>query len=70
MQKAQPNHLHIPQISSPFIEFDLLESFIESSLTAKGDRGQICTYYNDANRAASSTSQVAKSTLIILGFPR
>ncbi|KAI2697715.1 hypothetical protein CBS147332_8698 [Penicillium roqueforti] len=63
MQKAQPNHLHIPQISSPFIEFDLLESFIESSLTAKGDRGQICTYYNDANRAASSTSQTPKECL-------
>ncbi|KGO43720.1 hypothetical protein PEX1_034200 [Penicillium expansum] len=70
MQKAQPNHLHIPQISSPFVGFDLLESFTESSPTAKGDRGQICTYFNDASRAASSTSQVAKPTLMTFMFPR
>lgn len=63
MQKAQPNHLHIPQISSPFIGFDLLESFVESSPTVKGDRGQTCTYFNDANRAASSTSQTPKECL-------
>ncbi|KAJ5506254.1 hypothetical protein N7453_005211 [Penicillium expansum] len=63
MQKAQPNHLHIPQISSPFVGFDLLESFTESSPTAKGDRGQICTYFNDASRAASSTSQTPKECL-------
>ncbi|KAJ5822917.1 hypothetical protein N7447_005257 [Penicillium robsamsonii] len=60
MQKAQPNHLHVPQISSPFIGFDLLESFIESSPTSKEDRGQFCTYFNDASSAASSTSQVTK----------
>ncbi|KAJ5521543.1 hypothetical protein N7527_005658 [Penicillium freii] len=63
MQKAQPNHLHIPQISSPFIGFDLLESFVESSPTVKGDRGQTCTYFNNANRAASSTSQTPKECL-------
>ncbi|KAJ5962390.1 hypothetical protein N7501_007331 [Penicillium viridicatum] len=63
MQKAQPNHIHIPQISSPFIGFDLLESFVESSPTVKGDRGQTCTYFNDANRAASSTSQTPKECL-------
>lgn len=63
MQKAQPNHLHIPQISSPFIGFDLLESFVESSPTAKGDHGQTCTYFNNASRAASSTSQTPKECL-------
>ncbi|KAJ5598260.1 hypothetical protein N7537_008344 [Penicillium hordei] len=63
IQKAQPNHLHIPQISSPFIGFDLLESFVESSPTAKGDRGQTCTYFNNASRAASSTSQTPKECL-------
>ncbi|KAJ5504692.1 hypothetical protein N7463_007566 [Penicillium fimorum] len=62
MQKAQPNHLHITQISSPFIGFDLLESFIESSPTSEEDRGQLCTYFNDASRAALSTSQVTKLT--------
>ncbi|KAJ5202414.1 hypothetical protein N7449_004493 [Penicillium cf. viridicatum] len=69
MQKAQPNHLHIPQISSPFIGFDLLESFVESSPTAKGDRGQTCTYFNNASRAASSTSQVAKPNFNDLHIP-
>ncbi|KAJ5699800.1 hypothetical protein N7536_002813 [Penicillium majusculum] len=63
MQKAQPNHLHIPQISSPFIGFDLLESFVESSPTAKGDRGQTCTYSSNASRATSSTSQTPKECL-------
>ncbi|KGO65712.1 protein of unknown function DUF3844 [Penicillium italicum] len=63
MQKAQPNHLHIPQISSPFVGFDILESFVERSPTAKGDHGQICTYLNDASRAASSTSQTPKECL-------
>ncbi|CAI7637879.1 unnamed protein product [Penicillium glandicola] len=63
MQKAQPNHLHIPQISLPFIGFDLLESFIESTPTAKGDRGQSCTYINDVSRAVSSASQTSKECL-------
>ncbi|KAJ5173979.1 uncharacterized protein N7500_001910 [Penicillium coprophilum] len=63
LQKAQPNHLRIPQISSPFIGDDLLESFIESSSTAEEDRGQFCTYFNGASRAASSTSQTPKDCL-------
>ncbi|CAG7986989.1 unnamed protein product [Penicillium nalgiovense] len=63
MQKAQPDHIHIPQISSPFIGPDLLESFTESSTTAKEGRGQMCTYYNDAGRASSSTSQTPKECL-------
>ncbi|KAJ5394098.1 uncharacterized protein N7487_011739 [Penicillium crustosum] len=63
MQKAQPNHLHIPQISSPFVGFDLLESFVESNPTAKGDRGQTCTYSSNASRATSSTPQTPKECL-------
>ncbi|KAJ5230245.1 hypothetical protein N7489_010953 [Penicillium chrysogenum] len=63
MQQAQPDHLHVPQISSPFINPDLLESFTESSTTAKEDRGQMCTYYNDAGRASSSTSQTPEECL-------
>ncbi|EKV04970.1 putative endoplasmic reticulum membrane protein [Penicillium digitatum] len=63
MQKAQPTHIYIPQISSPFVGVDLVESFVESSPTAKGHRGQICTYFNDASRAASSTSQSPKECL-------
>ncbi|OQE07076.1 hypothetical protein PENVUL_c015G03287 [Penicillium vulpinum] len=63
MQKAQPEHLHIPRISSPFIGFDILESFIESSPTVKGGRGHVCTYFSDASKAASSTSQTPKECL-------
>ncbi|OQE14459.1 hypothetical protein PENFLA_c038G03658 [Penicillium flavigenum] len=63
MQQAQPDHLHIPQISSPLIGPDLLESFTEGSTTAKEDRGQMCTYHNDAGRASSSTSQTPKECL-------
>jgi hypothetical protein len=69
MQKAQPSYLRIPQISSSFIESDLLESFTESSPTAKENRGQSCTYFNDASRATSSTSQVKKPTFNDLQAP-
>ncbi|KAJ5779045.1 hypothetical protein N7457_006765 [Penicillium paradoxum] len=63
MQKAQPIHLRIPQVSSSFIGFDPLETLIGTAHTAKEDRGQHCTYFDGANSATSMISQTAKECL-------
>lgn len=64
MQNAQPTHLRISQPSSSFIGFDPLDCHIERSHMVKGDHGQVCTYFTDASRATSMTSQVANPALM------
>ncbi|KAJ5476017.1 hypothetical protein N7475_001746 [Penicillium sp. IBT 31633x] len=63
MQNAQPTHLRISQPSSSFIGFDPLDCHIERSHMVKGDHGQVCTYFTDASRATSMTSQSPKDCL-------
>ena len=62
LHKVQPKHVLVPQISSTFVGGDLMASFIESTSTVTGDRGQFCTYYyNDVSKSTSIKSQVISS---------
>ncbi|KAJ5753845.1 uncharacterized protein N7511_007998 [Penicillium nucicola] len=64
MRKLQPKHVLVPKISSTFVGTDLMGSFIESTYSVTGDRGQYCTYYdNDASKSTSTNSQTAKGCL-------
>ncbi|CAG8346863.1 unnamed protein product [Penicillium salamii] len=47
LQSSQPNHIIVPQVSSQFIDADLLESFGEG-----GDRGEYCAFNDDAGVAS------------------
>jgi hypothetical protein len=47
LQKELPRHILVPQVSSQFIDADLLEAFTEG-----GDRGQYCEYHDNAEQTA------------------
>ncbi|CAG7958642.1 unnamed protein product [Penicillium salamii] len=57
LQSSQPNHIIVPQVSSQFIDADLLESFGEG-----GDRGEYCAFNDDAG-VASMKAQNAQECL-------
>ncbi|OGE56329.1 hypothetical protein PENARI_c003G01820 [Penicillium arizonense] len=63
LHKVQPNHILVPQISTTFVGADLMGSFIESTSTVIADRGQYCTYYDDASKSTSIKPQTARDCL-------